>query len=77
MFEKRYVWIVVIWFREHDDEGEEINFSGPSDELITFTYADAVKLKKQLLADDHDYYRREWIESVEILDEPQEMEILV
>lgn len=76
MWEKRKVWVVTIWLKETDEEGEPLNWGSPYEEYCALTREDAECMKKAFLAGEDPYYG-DLIADAEISDEPEEREIMV
>lgn len=76
MWEKRMVWVVTIWLKETDEEGEPLDWDRPYEEWIALTREDAERMKKAFLAGEDPYYG-DLIADAEISDEPEEREIMV
>ena len=69
-FEKQEVYVLTAWLRDCDDEGNPMNWSGPSEEYYAYTYDEALKLKDELLLDED-------IEDVWISDDKEIKELLI
>ncbi len=73
MTEKRKVYVVTIFLKDQDEEGEPLNWSSPSEEYFAGTYEEAEKLRDKFLAGEDEYYG-DLIEDCWISDEPEERE---
>lgn len=75
-FEKREVYVVTIWLKEEDEEGNPLNWSGSSEEYYAETLEQAEKMKQDFL-DGKDPYYGDLVEDCWISDEKEERELLV
>ena len=75
VWEKRMVWVVTIWLKEEDGEGEPLNWSSLSEEYYADTLGEAEEMKARFLSGQDEYYG-DWIEDVLISDEKEERELL-
>ena len=75
IWEKRMVWVVTVWLKEEDEEGEPLNWSSPSEEYYADTLEEAEEMKARFLAGQDEYYG-DLIEDVWISDEREERELL-
>ena len=72
-WEKKKVWVVTIYLADKDEEGEDINWSSPSEEYFADTYQEAEKMKQRFLAGEDECYG-DLIEDVLISDDMEERE---
>lgn len=76
MWEKRMVYVVTIWLKEEDEEGEPINWSSPSEEYFADTLEEAEQMRERFLSGEDKFYG-DLIEDCWISDEREEREFLV
>lgn len=74
-WKKRMVWVVTIWLKEEDEDGETINWSHPNEEYYADTFEEAEKMKARFLAGQDEYYG-DLVEDVCISDDKEERELL-
>ncbi len=75
IWEKKMVYVVTIWLKEEDDQGEPLNWSSPSEEYYANTLEEAEKMKERFLS-GRDRFYGDLIEDVWISDEKEEREFL-
>ncbi len=75
MFEKRKVYVVTIFLKDEDENGEPLNWSFPSEEYYASTLEDAEKMREMFLTGQDKYYG-DLVEDCYISDEPEERELL-
>ncbi len=74
VWEKRMVYVVTVWLREEDEEGEPLNWSSPSEEFYADTLEEAEQMKERFLSGQDGLYG-DLIEEVWISDEKEEREL--
>lgn len=74
-FEKREVYVVTIWLKDEDEEGNPMNWSGSSEEYYADTLEQAKQMRQDFL-DGKDPYYGDLIEDCWISEEKEEREIL-
>lgn len=75
-YEKKEVYVVTIWLKEQDNEGNPLNWSSPSEEYYADTYEQAQRMKENFLSGQSDYYG-DLVEDCRISDEREEREFYV
>ncbi len=75
IWEKKMVYVVTIWLKEEDDQGEPLNWSSPSEEYYANTLEEAEQMKERFLSGRDKFYG-DLIEDVWISDEKEEREFL-
>ncbi len=75
IWEKKMVYVVTIWLKEEDAQGEPINWSSPSEEYYADTLEEAEQMKERFLSGRNEYYG-DLVEDVWISDEKEEREFL-
>ena len=75
VWEKRMVWVVTVWLKEEDEEGEPLNWWSSSEEYYADTLEKAEEMKARFLSGQDEYYG-DFIEDVWISDEKEERELL-
>lgn len=77
MWEKKQVYVVTIWLKSEDDEGEPLDWgNGPSEECYADTLETAEKMKEKFMSGNDEYYG-DLVEDVTISDEKEEREFFV
>lgn len=71
-FEKRNVWVLTIWLKETDEEGEESGFDVTHHEEYARTLREANEMRNRLLNGEDEVYG-DWVESVDISYEEVEL----
>lgn len=74
--EKKDVYVVTIFLKDKDEEGEDLNWSNSSEEYYANTYEEAQKMKEKFMSGQHEYYG-DLIEDCFISDEMEEREFYV
>lgn len=74
MWEKKKYWIVTIWLKDKDEDGEPINWSKAHEEYFAETYEEAEKLKEKFLNGEDEWYGN-LVEDCIISDEMEEREV--
>ncbi len=74
-YEKREVYVVTVWLKEEDEEGNPLNWSGNYEEYYADTLEQAEKMKQDFL-DGKDPYYGDIVEDCWISDEKEERELL-
>ncbi len=75
LFEKRNVYVVTIFLKDEDENGEPLNWSHPSEEYYASTLEEAEKMRERFLTGQDNYYG-DLVEDCYISDEPEERELL-
>ncbi len=75
IWEKKMVYVVTIWLKEEDDQGEPLNWSSPSEEYYADTLEKAEQMKERFLSGRNEYYG-DLVEDVWISDEKEERKFL-
>ncbi len=75
IWEKKMVYVVKIYLKEEDEEGNPINWTSPSEEYYADTLEEAERMKERFLSGRDNYYG-DLIEDVWISDEKEEREFL-
>ena len=74
-FTKKKVWVITAFLADKDEEGEDLNWTEPTQEYYADTYGEAVEKRDRLLAGEDAFYGN-LIEHCIISVEPQTREIL-
>lgn len=74
-FEKREVYVVTIWLKDEDEEGNPMNWSGSSEEYYADTLEKAEQMKQDFL-DGKDPFYGDLVVDCWISEEKEEREIL-
>lgn len=75
-WKKKEVYVVTVWLKEEDEEGELLNWSSPSEEHYADTLEEAEKMKARFLSGQDKYYG-DLVEDCWISDEMEEREFYV
>lgn len=75
-YEKKEVYVVTIWLKEQDNEGNPLNWSSPREEYYADTYEQAQRMKENFLSGQSDYYG-DLVEDCWISDKREEREFYV
>lgn len=75
IWEKKMVFVVTIWLKEEDEEGEPLYWSDPSEEYYADTLEEAEQMKERFLSGQDEFYG-DLIEDVWISDDKEERELL-
>lgn len=73
--EKKKVYVVTLWLKEEDDEGNPLNWSSPSEEYFADTYEQAQRMKEKIMSGQGDY--GDLVEDCWISDDMEEREFYV
>lgn len=74
--EKKKVYVVTLWLKDQDDEGEPLSWTSPSEERFADTYEQAQQMKEKILSGQDEYYG-DLVEDCWISDEMEEREFYV
>lgn len=75
-WQKKMVWIVTIFLKETDENGEPLNWSSSSEEYFADNLEDAEHMKTKFLAGKDEYYGN-FVQDCCISDQPEERELWV
>lgn len=74
-YEKKSVYVVTVWLKEEDSEGNPLNWTDPSEEYYADTYEQAQELKEKFMSGQDEYYGN-LVEDCWISDGKEEREFL-
>lgn len=72
---KKSMYIITICLKDRDEDGEEINWSNPTEEYYANTKEEAIEMKRKFLSGEDKFYGS-LIEDCIISDEKEEREFL-